>query len=410
MSTMKSLSEKLMGEATRLTLGGKLAEATAAIQRALGLGEPQPSRRSSPPAGAAVAVLDGLVRELPQADTSLRRESSGTSSPPTTYRGAAASPPATFEEDAYSAASGTRRYKLFVPAGFDDKALPLIVMLHGCTQSPDDFAAGTRMNDIAQESGFLVLYPAQAPRSNSSKCWNWFVPGDQKRGAGEPELLAGLTRHIMGMHRVDPNRVFVAGLSAGGAMADILGREYPDLYAAVGVHSGLPQGAAHDIASAFAAMQGGGATSMLGRVTSNGRSGQAREGPTTGAAPDRAAPPTIVFHGDRDATVHPSNGEQVIGAVLGAISAGSDVVASSERAAAAGRAATRTVHRRSRATPAEPSLAEHWIVHGTGHAWSGGSSSGSYTESAGPDASREMVRFFLEHPLPGAPPEPRRWF
>lgn len=410
MSFMKPLFEKPLGEATRLTLGGKLVEATAAIQRALGLGEPQPSRRSGPPASAAVAVLDGLVREFPQADTPLRREPSGRSSPSTISRGAAASPPATFEEAAYSAASGTLGYKLFVPAGFDDKALPLIVMLHGCTQSPDDFAAGTRMNDIAQERGFLVLYPAQAPRSNSSKCWNWFVPGDQKRGAGEPELLAGLTRHVMSTHRVDPNRVFVAGLSAGGAMADILGREYPELYAAVGVHSGLPQGAAHDIASAFAAMQGGGATSPLRRAAPNGRSSRAGEDPSAGAALDRAAPPTIVFHGDRDATVHPSNGEQVIGAVLGAISAGSDVVASSEKAAAAGRAATRTVHRRSRATPAEPSLAEHWIVHGTGHAWSGGSSSGSYTESAGPDASREMVRFFLEHPLAGARPEPRRWF
>ena len=137
------------------------------------------------------------------------------------------------------------------------RPLPLVVMLHGCTQDPDDFAAGTRMNELAQEQGFFVLYPAQAPRSNAHKCWNWFLPRDQRRGHGEPALLAGMTATSCRPHAIDTDRVYVAGLSAGGAMAAILAREYPDLFAAAGVHSGVAAGAAHDVASAFSVMKSG---------------------------------------------------------------------------------------------------------------------------------------------------------
>ena len=174
-------------------------------------------------------------------------------------------------------------------------------MLHGCTQDPDDFAAGTRMNELAQEEGFFVLYPAQAPRSNAHKCWNWFTPGDQRRGAGEPALLAGMTRHVMQTHPVDADRVYVAGLSAGGAMAAILAREYPDLFAAAGIHSGVAAGAAHDVPSAFSVMKSGPAAGA------SWPSAGATRWPTPAArrrgrrAPTHA--PVIVFHGDADATV-----------------------------------------------------------------------------------------------------------
>jgi poly(hydroxyalkanoate) depolymerase family esterase len=260
-------------------------------------------------------------------------------------------------------------YKLYIPPNAGARPLPLVVMLHGCTQHPDDFAAGTAMNEAARAEGFYVLYPAQSRRANPQGCWNWFKHSHQQRGRGEPALLAGMTRHVMQQQAIDPRRVYVAGLSAGGAMAAILGSAYPELYAAVGVHSGLAAGAASDLSGALAAMKGGSASA---------------------AAHDR---PTIVFHGDADSTVHPVNADQVVAACAGAASQ----VETQQVQTGRGRACTRRVHK----DPASGRvLAEHWLIHGAPHAWAGGSSRGSYTDSRGPDASAEMVRFFLEHPHP----------
>jgi poly(hydroxyalkanoate) depolymerase family esterase len=280
---------------------------------------------------------------------------------------------ATFEERVYANTAGSRPYKLYIPSTFKGEALPLVVMLHGCTQSPDDFAAGTRMNELAEEFGFFVAYPGQTQAANMQKCWNWFNAADQIRDQGEPSLIAGITRMVMEEVPVQPGRVFTAGLSAGGAKAAIMGATYPDLYAAVGVHSGLACGAARDMVSAFSAMKQGGGAAVAPRSGGAGGSGQ--------------AVPTIVFHGDRDTTVHPVNGEEV------AAQAGATGRAEvTKGTSAGGMSFTRSVQR----DESGRANLEQWVLHGAAHAWSGGSAAGSYTDPSGPEASREMVRFFLD--------------
>ena len=156
----------------------------------------------------------------------------------------------------YANSAGERAYKLYVPSSYTGQPLPLIVMLHGCNQTPDDFAAGTRMNALAEDQSCFVLYPAQSNTANHSRCWNWFRREDQVRDRGEPSIIAGMTRQILNRYGIDSHKVYVAGLSAGGAMAAVMGVTYPDLYAAVGIHSGLACGSAHDLPSALAAMKG----------------------------------------------------------------------------------------------------------------------------------------------------------
>ena len=248
-------------------------------------------------------------------------------------------------------------------------------MLHGCTQGPDDFAAGTRMNALGEEHRCFVLYPAQSHGANQSRCWNWFRREDQARDRGEPSILAGMTRDIVQRYGIDARRVYIAGLSAGGAMAAVMAVTYPELFAAVGIHSGLACGSAHDLPSALAAMRG--MPAGLGRTAS------------TGAASH--ATPTIVFHGDQDRTVHPRNGADVIARSEHHEGGPGGRVSSERGQAAGGHAYTRTVHR----DATDHVLLEHWLVHGGGHAWFGGSQAGSYTDARGPDASAEMVRFFL---------------
>lgn len=302
--------------------------------------------------------------------------------------------PGTFERREYRNRAGARAYMLHVPASAASRPRPMLVMLHGCTQTATDFAAATQMNRLADAHGLLVVYPEQAAEANRSRCWNWFQANDQVRDAGEPSLIAGIVHDVMARHDVDPRRIFVAGLSAGAAMAVILGETYPELFAGVGVHCGLPYGSANDIPSAMHAMKGGrGRAAALNGLPST---------PASGRRKALQALPTIVFHGDRDHTVQQSNGAEVVRQAIDAYEgAGATALGvSTERATSPlGRSYTRTVHADANGQP----RIESWTLHGAGHAWSGGSASGSYTDPTGPDASAEMLRFFLAlHPAGSA--------
>jgi poly(hydroxyalkanoate) depolymerase family esterase len=398
------LNQDIVREAARLTSAGQLAEATVLLQRML-RGESAPDTalrttdhvapRREPPIidGKATVIEDSgspsLARATSPQPHMLRALLKNTTERPGLgLRGLIKrAPPSTAEivpegakfiEGTYNNPAGRLAYKLFIPSRYTGEPLPLVVMLHGCTQSPDDFAAGTRMNFIAEERSCFVVYPAQPSQANQAKCWNWFRTGDQQRGRGEPSLIAGITRQVMRDYSVDPKRVYVGGLSAGAAAAAVMGATYSDLYAAIGVHSGLACGAATDLPSAMVAMRQG--SDSNDRVIPG----------------DRPPVPTIVFHGDRDNTVHPNNADRVLEQSMRATSTQTKV---HRGRVPGGHAYTRTVH----TDASGREVFEHWTIHGAGHAWSGGSEAGSYADPRGPDATREMLRFFLEHSLPQEP-------
>ncbi|MGQ7846076.1 extracellular catalytic domain type 1 short-chain-length polyhydroxyalkanoate depolymerase [Granulosicoccus sp. 3-233] len=302
--------------------------------------------------------------------------------------------------------SRSLHYKLFVPERTGGAPAPLLLMLHGCGQDAQDFSAGTQMNAIAQEAGMYVLYPSQSRSANANNCWNWFVPEHQTRDGGEPAALSTLTRFIMESHPVDPQQVFVAGLSAGGAMALILAEQYPELYSAVGVHSGLPSGAASSMMEAFRLMSQSATGASLPDGLSNAvtdmsprRKVSANSRSSTGNATTAGIhTPLIVFHGDNDRTVNCANAERIVGNWLERETARlGDVnwqTTSMIHATASGRRSVVTTY--SAESVPERAACEYWRLIDGGHSWSGGSAAGSYTDTAGPNASVEMVRFFLD--------------
>jgi len=391
-----------MVTATRLTREGRLAEATALIQRSLGTPpgtdvpatasptatQAQPPRQPQAGAGAA-ALLDKLkagggsdrsrrvlgpgrrykaLRAL--TPTPLRRFTTQGAPVSADQATAAARPGGQWIQRSYTNAAGTRTYKLYIPTGYSGQNVPLIVMLHGGTQSADDFATGTRMNELAERDTFLVVYPEQDRVANHGGYWNWFQPPHQIKGAGEPSLIAGITQEIAGTYSIDDSRVYVAGLSAGGAMTAIMAATYPDLYAAAGIHSGLPYGAADDIPSAFAAM---------------------KQGSPRGTRPADGVP-LIVFHGDQD---------RIVAALQAVTKAARSRPEQHTARTTSGRVPNGHAYTQSTYQDATGrTIVEHWTIHQAGHAWSGGSPHGSYTDPQGPDASAEFVRFFTTHRKP----------
>ena len=368
---IKDTIQRALSAAGLNTTSGPMRDVTETIRRALSPGA-TPATARAPAAPQAAPAPAPSAHEAPRAPEAPQAPEAPHAPP--------AAAPAGFTAHSFSNAAGSRAYKLFVPARLETLP-PMLVMLHGCTQSADDFAAGTRKNQLAEAQGILVVYPEQAAGANVSKCWNWFQPQDQVRSGAEPGVIAGIVQEVAARHGADPRRIFVVGLSAGAAMAVILGQTHPELFAAVGAHSGLPYGSAHDIPSALAVMKGG------RRVTV--------------ASPLAQVVPTIVFHGDHDHTVQHRNGSLIVQQAIDAFAAkaAAPLEATTDRGTSpGGRSYSRTVH----ADAQGQACIESWTVHGAGHAWSGGSASGSYTDGAGPDASAEMLRFFLARPRGGA--------
>ncbi len=431
-----------IGQATDLVCSGRLAEATQAIQQALASSAaaaapfmtaaapaapqapPQAKTKRKPQAAwrhnAAADVEDAVVIEptgLRESANSLQEKAARTAkaaldaitsrtaaqrsvkartqrkpkpAPQTRTKAPVNRPaelPGSFDHVALEHGGVPHSYRLYVPPGaVQGTPMPLVLMLHGCTQNPDDFATGTDMNEAAAGANALVLYPAQLRNANPNACWNWFTPENQQRDSGELALLVAMVQDVRSRHSVDPGRIYVAGLSAGGAMASLLAREYPELFAAVGVHSGLQAGAAHSMMGALSAMKSG----AKGVVH-----------PANTATHPSDVPALIVFHGDADSTVSPRNGEQLVEAALHQLGDAAVRSETQQGAAPSGQTYTRTLFHAPGAKKRGESTdvrVEQWTLHGAGHAWSGGAASGSHTNPGGVSATQEMLRFFLEHP------------
>ena len=366
-----------MRDALALVRKSNVAAATSIIRAALSRGLTKADDRrpaalraskqlSSTPA-AERKPLGEVIKTLRDGRSAFLRKGSGSAAKASKRPGGEGD----FTSRAYTFEGQSLSYMLYVPPHKAGRDLSLVLMLHGCTQNPQDFAVGTQMNSLADEFGLIVAYPEQPRTANSSGCWNWFDGKHQKHGTGEPAMLAGLAKSLAREFNIGATRVFAAGLSAGGAMAEILASTYPREFAAVGIHSGLPYGAANSVMSAFGAMKG---TTRMMRPAS--------------AKVDRGIR-RIVFHGASDATVHPSNGERILDGTRQLSNTAHETETTTE---INGRSVTRILLKNDKGH----AMAEHWVVTGGGHAWFGGNRHGSYTEAKGPDASREMVRFFLE--------------
>lgn len=371
---MSSRIHLAVRDALSLVLRSNVADATAVIRKALSAGKPDlqsphpaPAPRKLSPPGSS-SVFDTATSPQRTAHEHGSRQKSFVKSMPKKARGNPGKPD-NFTQRMYYHVERDLSYMLYVPRQNSARERSLLLMLHGCTQNPKDFAVGTQMNVLADEFNFVVAYPLQPTTANPSGCWNWFDSRHQNHGSGEPAMLAGLAETLRSEFNVSEKRVFAAGLSAGGAMAEVLATTYPQLFAAVGVHSGLPYRAATSLGNALRAMKGASKTGL---------------DPSTKT---QRTPRRIIFHGSSDATVHPSNGARIVEHARRSSSKLTEVTFTKE---INGREVTRTIMEDDQCC----AVVEYWAVKGGSHAWFGGNSQGSFTDQRGPDASREMARFF----------------
>jgi poly(hydroxyalkanoate) depolymerase family esterase len=294
-----------------------------------------------------------------------------------------------------SSASGSRNYALWVPAAYDKhKATPLVMMLHGCMQTPEDLAAISGMNAVADRHNFLVVYPEQTAAANPLKCWNWFDPKNQTRGSGEPALLAAIVDKVQSSNNINPKKIYVAGISAGGAMAVVMSATYPDLFSGVGASAGLAFKSATSVESGLAAMkQGTPNPQQLGLLAYTAMNDGLRVRP-------KKLLPLIVFQGGADPYVNPLNADQLLIQWAGVNdylddgkanqSVKMETAETFEGNIHGGYSYTRSIYK----NRAGRLVMEKWIVKGLAHAWSGSPAAGAFADPKGPNASEEMWRFF----------------
>lgn len=367
-NSMKSPLFASMQEALKKVKAGHLTDAATTLQQAFREKSKVAPTETTPPSPTPHAGLGQIFERVQEQLNAFQQRSSTVQVTP--HQAADLPPNARFLTKTFSNQYGSRQYKLYIPSTYQDQPLPLIIMLHGCTQNPDDFALGTQMNELAEQHSLLIAYPEQPQSANPNRCWNWFKPQDQLAQEGEPSILAGITQTIMNEYLVKGQQVFIAGISAGGAMAAIMAARYPKLYRGVGIHSGLGLGSAHDLPSALIAMNRGNRPEGLQHFI-----------------------PTIIFQGTQDKTVSPKNAEYLFEQAKTAFQQQTEhfELNTQRQQPQHSHAYTQTNLKNTQAI----NQIEYWQIEGLGHAWSGGDKSGSYTDPQGPKASAEMLRFFL---------------